>query len=96
MNATHIFTNKIDCNDEPHFLYGMKVEVVERYGMSQAGFDCAIRIHEPVEKIAKALGLSVKGLSKEGLIRYLGDIAPEQEGIVVEANEKKDLTLIMP
>lgn len=86
-NATHIFTNQIDQNDEPHFLYAFRVEILERFGMTYAGFDCLIRVHAEPAIVAGRLGCSV-----EQLHDYSNDCTGrDDDAIVFECNYEDDL-----
>lgn len=87
---THIFTQTTDLNDDPHFLRGLSVELLERFEMRCSGFDCMVRVLASVELVAELLGCTPAQVQD-----YAESCCPEHGGITFEANHDNDLTPVL-
>ena len=92
----YVFTGDLDINGEPQVLQGLPCTIIERSGMSYAGFDCIIHLRCTEAEYARRHGVEQADQQKEIELHAKGyDWQRDQFGnyrMTVEASLADDLT----
>lgn len=94
---THTFTNKADMDGDPSPFTGLRVAVIDKFGMSYAGFDCIVRLDCTIAELVERHARDAKNApwcteaaleEMYGAASYDIDLAP---GLYIECSLEDDL-----
>lgn len=104
MNATHVFTNTRDINNDQSVFTGLRCTLLQRSGMDRAGYDCEVALHCTFDELLARYRATfpTRNYTLDEMYEYHGDercfgrelLALSQGLPVICANLADDLTAI--